>query len=113
MELSVGLPLHGTYYVCLLNTSIYGLKQASKVWFEKLAFVLLDIDFTQSIANYSMFLYNNNDTFVIALVRIYDILFTRSSSNFITHTKTVIHDIFIIKDLGLAKYYLGLAKDLT
>lgn len=57
MALQKGHPLYGTNYVCKLNKSIYSLKQASRVWFEKLASVLLDIGFTQTIADYSLFVY--------------------------------------------------------
>lgn len=108
MELPKGHPLYGTDNVCLLNKSIYGLKQASRVWFEKLASVLLDLGFTQSVADYSMFLYKDRGIFIIALVYVDYVLLTGTDVVFISHVKKVLHDTFTIKDLGLAKYYLGL-----
>lgn len=108
MELPKGHPLHGSGYVCRLNKSIYGLKQASRVWFEKLASVLLDMGFIQTVADYSLFVYKENGIFVTALVYVDDILLTGNSNEFISHVKTELHSIFTIKDLGLAKYYLGL-----
>lgn len=37
MELPQGHPLHGTDYVCRLIKSMYVLKHASRLWFEKFA----------------------------------------------------------------------------
>lgn len=108
MELPQGHPLHGSGMVCRLIKSIYGLRQVSRVWFEKLASVLLDLGFTQTVADYSLFVYKKNDIFVTALVYVDDILLTGSSNEFIGHVKSVLHSTFTIKDLGLAKYYLGL-----
>ena len=108
MELPPGHPLHGSGLVCCLIKSIYGLKQASRVWFEKLASVLLDLGFTQTVADYSLFVYKKDDIFIAALVYVDDILLTGNSNEFISHVKSVLHSTFTIKDLGLAKYYLGL-----
>lgn len=54
MELPKGHPLYGTGAVCRLNKSIYGLKQASRVWFEKLASIILGLGFVQTVADYSL-----------------------------------------------------------
>lgn len=105
MELPKGHPLYGTDYVCLLIKLIYGIKQASQFWFEKLAYVLLHLRFIQAVADYSMFIYEYHDVFVIALVYIDDML-TGNNYVCISQVISLLHDIFTIKDLGLAKYYL-------
>lgn len=87
---------------------IYGLKQDSRIWFEKLAYVLLDLGFTQAVADYSVFIYKDHGIFVIALVYVDDIFLTSNNHEFISHVKSVLHDTFTINDLSLAKYYLGL-----
>lgn len=76
MELPKGHPLHGTNFVCKLNKSIYGLKQASHLWFEKMASVLLTFGFTQIVTDYSLFVYKTDDIFVAVLVYVNDILLT-------------------------------------
>lgn len=68
MEIPKGHPLHGSGYVCKLIKSIYGLKQASQVWFEKLASVLFDLGFTLILYDYSLFVYKDLDIFVASLV---------------------------------------------
>lgn len=108
MEFPKGHPLYGTNYVCKLIKYIYGLKQASRLWFEKLASVLLSLGFSQTVADYSLVIYETNDIFVTTLVYVDDILFTGNINDFISYVKTTLRYIFTIKDLRLAKYYLGI-----
>lgn len=53
MELSKGYPQYGSSIplVWNLNKSIYGLKKASRLWFEKLSAALLSFGFKQTIAD--------------------------------------------------------------
>lgn len=55
--------------MCKLNKSLYGLKQASKMWFSKLSFAVLGYDFVHSKANHSLFILSSNYfTFLLAYV---------------------------------------------
>lgn len=50
--------------MCKLKKSFYGLKQTSRQWCAKLEKTLLDIGFTQSKANYSLFVrFQNNNIY--------------------------------------------------
>lgn len=113
MVIPQGHPLYGIDSICKLIKSIYGLKQASRVWFEKLASVLLEIGFTQSVADYSMFIYKDSGIFITALVYVDNILLIGNDSSFIAHVKSILHSTFTITYLGLAKYYLGLEYSRT
>ncbi|XP_071694753.1 uncharacterized mitochondrial protein AtMg00810-like [Rutidosis leptorrhynchoides] len=94
--------------VCRLKKSIYGLKQASRQWNHELTKFLVQLGFIQSKHDYSLFVKNNNGIFTIALVYVDDILVTGNSTVDIQEVKQALDDKFTIKDLGLARYFLGI-----
>ncbi|KAD6119214.1 hypothetical protein E3N88_10485 [Mikania micrantha] len=94
--------------VCRLKKSIYGLKQASRNWYYKFTKTLLEFDFAQSKADYSLFIYNKGETFVAALIYVDDVILVGNDLELIKHTKKQLHEKFSIKDLGPLKYFLGI-----
>lgn len=68
----------------------------------------MDYGFTQSLADYSMFTYKQGSLFTVAVIYVNDILLTGDNISMIADLKVALHEEFSIKDLGEAKYYLGL-----
>ncbi|MFS7910246.1 putative RNA-directed DNA polymerase [Helianthus anomalus] len=94
--------------VCKLNKSLYGLKQAPRMWNERLVNVLINIGFVQSKCDYSMFIKNNDGVFIVLLVYVDDIILTGNNEKEINKVKTLLKSEFLIKDLGLLKFFLGI-----
>ncbi|KAF5812650.1 putative RNA-directed DNA polymerase [Helianthus annuus] len=94
--------------VCRLRKSLYGLKQASRNWYQKFTNALIGLGFTTSRADHSLFLYNNNGVFLAILIYVDDVILVGNDMKKIEEIKDCLHSQFSIKDLGHLKYFLGI-----
>jgi hypothetical protein len=94
--------------VCKLNKSLYGLKQASRKWYEKLTSLLFQHQYIQAPSDHSLFIKKSDTTFTALLVYVDDVILVGNSLAEFQHIKSVLHNSFQIKDLGVLKYFLGL-----
>ncbi|KAL0364470.1 UNVERIFIED_CONTAM: Retrovirus-related Pol polyprotein from transposon RE1 [Sesamum angustifolium] len=93
---------------CRLKRSLYGLKQASRQWNIELTTKLQDFGYVQCPHDHCLFLKITSTCFVGLLVYVDDIILTGNSEDEIASVKSYLHSLFTIKDLGFAKYFLGL-----
>lgn len=93
--------------VLRLLKSIYGLKQASRQWFEKFSETLLQYGFQASLNDYSLFTFSTAKDFVALLVYVDYVIITGTSTILVNDIKKFIHSKFKIKDLGHLHYLLG------
>ena len=107
MKMPEGIP-NPSNKVCKLQKSLYGLKQASRQWFAKLHAFLLQLGYTQSQYDSSLFLRTSASHLTIVAVYVDDILVTGSHHDDIVALKHHLHSSFGIKDRGLLHYFLGL-----
>jgi hypothetical protein len=98
------LPQH----VCQLHKSIYGLKQAPRAWFESFTTQLLNLGFTSSTADSSLFIYRAGPTIAFLLLYVDDIVLTGNNSSFLTQLIHNLGKVFELKDMGTLSYFLGL-----
>jgi len=103
-----GLSLPQPNLVCKLNKSLYGLKQASRNWNQKLTSELLLLGYTQSSADHSLFVKKFASDITVLLVYVDDVVLTGNSIAEINVAKAHLYSRFHIKDLGPIKYFLGL-----
>jgi hypothetical protein len=94
--------------VCKLKKSLYGLKQASRMWYEKLTALLVREGYTQSTADYSLFTLHTDSTFTALLVYVDDIILAGNSMAEFDRIKGILDTAFKIKNLGQLKFFLGL-----
>ncbi|XP_076943736.1 uncharacterized protein LOC143614087 [Bidens hawaiensis] len=94
--------------VCRLKKSLYGLKQASRNWYQKFTSSLQQIGFKQSGADHSLLIFKTESSFVAALIYVDDVILVGNDMEKIKETKTFLDKKFSIKDLGLLKYLLGI-----
>lgn len=92
--------------VCPLRKSLYGLKQASRQWYAKFSLALTHFGFVQSVANYSLFVYDRDNVFLAILVYVDDLILAGNSPQQCQEFKSYLDACFKIKDLGRLKYFL-------
>ncbi|GMI69898.1 cysteine-rich RLK (RECEPTOR-like protein kinase) 8 [Hibiscus trionum] len=93
--------------VCKLQKSIYGLKQASRQWFNAFSKVVLQYGFHQSQSDHSLFVHGSDDNMIVLLVYVDDIILAGKNVEHLQDVQAFLHKHFKLKDLGPLKYFLG------
>jgi hypothetical protein len=94
--------------VCRLHKAIYGLKQAPRAWFTRLSTFLLDIGFTASLVDTSLFIYLSGNVKLYMLIYVDDIILTGTHASVISSLITRMQQEFPLKDLGPLNFFLGI-----
>jgi len=95
-----GITTEKANQACRLIKSLYGLKQASKQWYDKLTTFLYTINFTHSKAENSLFIRKTENSFISLLIYVDDILIAGNNMKEIQVFKSSLNAAFAIKDLG-------------
>lgn len=94
--------------VCRLHKSLYGLKQAPHCWFAKLSAALKSYGFQQSYLDYSLFTLHQEDTYLVVLVYVDDLIIAGNTSSAIKHFKLYLSTSFHMKYLGVLKCFISI-----
>ena len=78
----------GIWKVCLLQKSLYGLKQNLRAWFGKFNQVVEEFGMQKSKSDYSIFNRNSGSGIILLVVYVDDIVITGSDSEGISHLKS-------------------------
>jgi histone deacetylase 1/2 len=90
-----------------LKKAVYGLKQADRAWHEKLKQEMMKLGFVSSKNDPCLFFHGKEGRHVYVLVHVDDAVII-GQQEAVQKVKQDIATQFEIKDLGCAKYYLGL-----
>jgi len=100
-----------TNTVCLLKKSLYGLRQAPRAWHTRLKQELEHMGFTASEADPGLYTAHYKHTSIYLLVYVDDILIAAKTQEAVDHVKARLTAAFDVRDLGPAKYFLGMSLD--
>jgi hypothetical protein len=98
----------GSRTVCHLRKALYGLRQAPRQWHLKLKQELERHGFRASEADAGLFILDNDEHKVKLLVYVDDILIASKELGSVEHAKKALSSSFNVRDMGEAKYFLGM-----
>lgn len=91
-----------------LNKSLYGLRQSSKCWNDRINEFLLYLNFTRSQNDYCLYFKITTEGQIYLLLYVDDIILASDSRILIEGIKRELINEFKIKDKGQLRYFLGL-----
>ena len=96
----------GENLVCLLLKSLYGLKQAARIWNQKIRHYLMSIGFQQTHSDHCIYI--NKTSGIIIAMWVDDLLIFGKDINGINSLKQQLRQEFEMNDLGELKYFLDM-----
>jgi len=95
-------------WVWQLNQTLYGLRQSSRVWYQKLRDALLELGFKPSAADPCVFIRSHDGNLSIVFTHVDDLGLICNSVNVVVQLKGELAKYFPISDLGEAHHLLGI-----
>jgi len=94
--------------VYLLRKALYGLKQAPRALYSRINDHLLSIGFTKSLSEFTLYVKDKGNSFLIVSLYVDDLLVTGDDTKLIDEFKQEMMQAFEMTDLGLMTYFLGI-----
>jgi hypothetical protein len=104
----LGFEQGGPGVVCQLAKALYGLPQAPRAWYQKLNGELSALGFEATDADPTLYVRRGKDGDDYVLVHVDDMLIAGSSPAAVARVKAALGDLFEVKDLGAAQFFLGM-----
>jgi hypothetical protein len=94
--------------VLRLSKALYSLRQAPRAWNSKLDDTLKKMNFVQSEHEHAMYRHSHGDDILLVGVYVDDLVITGSSFAAVEEFKKEMKRTFLMSDLGLLSFYLGI-----
>ena len=94
--------------VCKLKKPIYGLKQASRQWYQKFHQVITSYGFEANVVDDCVYHKFSGSKYIFLVLYVDDILLATSDARLLHETKKFLTKNFEMKDLGNASFVLGI-----
>ena len=94
--------------ICRLKRSIYGLKQASHLWYLKFDKIVTSFGFIENKFDQCVYIKVSGSKFIFMVLYVDDIVLASSDVNLLNDTKRLLFANFDMKDLGEASFVLGI-----
>ncbi|GKD09928.1 retrovirus-related pol polyprotein from transposon TNT 1-94 [Tanacetum coccineum] len=95
-------------HVYHLKKVLYGLKQASQAWYDKLSSFLIEHHFTKGIVDPTLFTRRHGDDILLVQIYVVDIIFGSTKPVFAKRFGKLMKDNFEMSMIGEMKFFLGL-----
>jgi hypothetical protein len=94
--------------VCRLKKSLYGLKKARRASYANMDSYLLSQKFVCCKLDLNVYMLRTTDSILLLVLYVDDLLITGCSNSTIVVVKRILHDRFLMKDMGPLHLFLGL-----
>ena len=91
-----------------LKKSLYGLKQAPREWYAKMDSYLLSQKFVRCKSNPNVYMIRTVDSLILLVLYVDDLLITSCLTSVTTTFKRILHEKFLMTDMGSLHFFLGL-----
>jgi transposase InsO family protein len=98
-------------HVCKLKKSLYGLKQAGRVWYERIHAEFTAMGFTRLVNEPCTYVKRSKECVIIIGLYVDDLVLISNSLSQLKATKHHLSKQFEMKDLGEARFILGIKID--
>ena len=94
--------------VCRLKKSLYGLKQVLRAWYSKMDSYMLSQNFIHCKSDPNAYMLWMNDSLLLLVLYVDDLLITSCFTSVIVAVNRILHDRFLMRDMGPLHFFLGL-----
>jgi hypothetical protein len=96
-------------HVCLLNKSLYRMKQVPRAWYSRFSTYITSLGFVEAKSDTALFIFRRGTYTIYLLLYIDDIVLTTSSTTLLQQTISALKLEFTMKDLESLHHFLGVS----